>query len=241
MLRRPKLAALCRPEKETLMKRSPITTTLEVIAVAALVLSVTTDIVKTRREFEFRLGSAWADRRRPRRFRRQRRQRMAQPASPELADLVYQGDLDRAIEVAQPLTPDEIRKRLLADDERFLADQGPCDVFLRRWYATLKSPFLRAEAADCFVSAYTTELAPVPNGEYIGAYMRTESLRELITKVASAILGPELKDLEETPEHPLDGASAEKWRAAGRILAGLDLPPAVSPVAPVEEEVVTQF
>lgn len=218
------------------MKRSVITTALEVIAVAALVISITTDVVKTTREFELRLGSAWADRRRPRRFRRQLRQRMAQTASSELADLVYQGDLDQAIEVAEQLNPQEIYNRIFRDDDRHLDDEGPCDIFLRRWYATLQSPFLRAEAADCFVSAYTTQLAPVPNGEYIGAYMRTESLRELIKKVASAILGPELKDLEDTPEHPLDKASAEKWRVAGRILAELDLPPAVSPMAPVEEE-----
>ena len=66
--------------------------------------------------------------------------------------------------------------------------------------------------------------------------MRTESMRELIKKVASAILGPKLKNLEDTPEHPLDAASAEKWRAAGRILAELDLPLAVSPIAPVEDE-----
>ena len=161
---------------------------------------------------------------------------MALTASPELADLVYQGDLNQAIEAAEQLNPQEIYNRLFRDDDRHLDDEVPCDVFLCRWYATIESPYLRAEAADCFVGTYTTELAPVPNGEYIGAYMRTESLRALINKVASAILGPELKDLEDTPAHPLDKASAEKWRVAGRILAELDLPPAVSPVAPVEEE-----
>ena len=156
--------------------------------------------------------------------------------SPGLADLIYQGNLDQAIEIAKQLNPDEIRKRIFHDDDRHLYNEAPCDVFLRRWYSTLTSPYLRAEAADCFVGAYTTQLAPVPNGEYIGAYMRTESLRELIKKIASAILGVELKDLEETPEHPLDAVSAEKWRAVGRILAELDLPPAVSPVAPEEAE-----
>jgi hypothetical protein len=45
-----------------------------------------------------------------------------------------------------------------------------------------------------------------------------------------------LKDLEDTPEHPLDAASAAKWRAVGRILADIELPPVVSPVAPLEEE-----
>ena len=157
---------------------------------------------------------------------------------PGLADLIYQGNLDQAIELAKQLTPDEIRKRIFRADERHLHDEAPCDVFLRRWYSTIESPYLRAEAADCFVSAYTTELAPVPNGEYIGAYMRTESLRELIKKIASAILGPELKDLEETPDHPLDAASAKKWRAIGKILADLDLPPAVSPIAPEEDKTV---
>jgi hypothetical protein len=218
------------------MKRSPITTALEVIAVTALVISATTDVVKAREEWRLRLGSAWADHCRPRRFRRQLQQRMDQKTSPELADLIYQGNMDQAIELANQLNPDEIRKRILYDDERHLHDEAPCDVFLRHWYQTLESPYLRAEAADCFVSAYTTELAPVPNGEYIGAYVRTDSLRELITKVASAILGPELKDLEDTPEHPLDAASAEKWRAVDRILAELDLPLAVSPIAPVEDE-----
>ena len=217
------------------MKRSPITTALEVIAVTALVISVTTDVVKAREEWRLRLGSAWAYHYRPRRFRRQLQQRMDQKTSPELADLIYQGNMDQAIELANQLNPDEIYNRIFRDDERHLHDEAPCDVFLRRWYQTLESPYLRAEAADCFVSAYTTELAPVPNGEYIGAYMRTESLRELITKVASAILGPELKDLEDTPEHPLDAASAEKWRAVGRILADIELPPVVSPVAPPEE------
>ena len=155
---------------------------------------------------------------------------------PGLADLIYQGNLDQAIEIAKQLNPDEIRKRILTDDERHLYDEGPCDVFLRRWYSSLTSPYLRAEAADCFVSAYTTELAPVPNGEYIGAYMRTESLRALIKKISSALLGIEIRDLEETPEHPLDAASGERWRAVGRILAELDLPPAVSPIAPEEPE-----
>ena len=217
------------------MKRSPITTALDVIAVTALVISATTDVVKAREEWRLRLGSAGADHSRPRRFRRQLQQRMDQKTSPELADLIYQGNMDQAIELANQLNPGEIRNRIFCDDERHLHDEAPCDVFLRRWYQTLESPYLRAEAADCFVSAYTTELAPVPNGEYIGAYMRTESLRELIKKVASAILGPELKDLEDTPEHPLDAASAEKWRAVGRILADIELPPVVSPVAPPEE------
>ena len=217
------------------MKRSPITTALEVIAVTALVISVTTDVVKAREEWRLRLGSAWADHCHPRRFRRQLQQRMDQKTSPELADLIYQGNMDQAIELANQLNPDEIYNRIFRDDERHLHDEAPCDVFLRRWYQTLESPYLRAEAADNFVSAYTTQLAPVPNGEYIGAYMRTDSLRELITKIASAILGPELKDLEDTPEHPLDAASAAKWRAVGRILADIELPPVVSPVAPPEE------
>ena len=168
------------------MKRSPITTALEVIAVTALVISVTTDVVKAREEWRLRRGSAWADHCRPRRFRRQLQQRMDQKTSPELADLIYQGNMDQAIELANQLNPDEIYNRIFRDDERHLHDEAPCDVFLRRWYQTLESPYLRAEAADCFVSAYTTQLAPVPNGEYIGAYMRTDSLRELITKIASA-------------------------------------------------------
>jgi hypothetical protein len=149
-----------------------------------------------------------------------------------LADLVYDGQFERALDAAADLTPDGIRRRLLSDDQRWLLDEAPCDEFLRRWYATLTSPYLRAEAADCFVSAYTTELAPVPNGEYIGANWRTESLRSLLAEVSDALLGEKLRDLEETPEHPLPPEYAEKWRAAGRILAELDLPPAVPLINP---------
>jgi len=155
-------------------------------------------------------------------------------SEPTLADLVYGRRLEQAIELGGQLNPQEIYNRLLRDDDRHLHDEAPIDEFLRRWFETLKSPYLRAEAADCFTSTYTTQLAPVPNAEYIGAYMRTASLRELIKKIADAILGPELKDLEETPEHPLTAESAVKWRAVGKILADLDLPPAVSPIAPQE-------
>lgn len=153
---------------------------------------------------------------------------------PRLIDLIYDGEIDQAIERAAPFTPQEIHTQLFLEDDRHLKDEGPCDEFLRTWFASIESPYLRAEAADWFTGTYTTELAPVPNAEYIGAYMRTTSLRELIKKVADVILGPELKDLEETPEHPLDATSAERWRDVGSILADIDLPPAVSPVAPSE-------
>ncbi|KNY05729.1 hypothetical protein [Microbacterium sp. GCS4] len=153
-----------------------------------------------------------------------------------LVDLMYRGEFDEAIEVARPFTPDEIYNQILRDDDRHLITAGPCDEFIRRWYETIDSPYLRAEAADCFVSAFTTQLAPVPNGEYIGAYLRTASLRDLIQKVSSALLGIEIRDLEETPEHPLDPDSARRWRKAGRILAALDLPEPVSPIAPPDDE-----
>lgn len=150
----------------------------------------------------------------------------------KLADLVYDGAIAAALECAATYTPEAIRNQLFRDDDRHLQDEASCDVFLRAWFSSLESPFLRAEAADWFTGAYTTELAPVPNAEYIGAYIQTQSLRDVIARVVEIVLGPELKDLENTPEHPLSAESAEQWRAVGKVLAALDLPPAVVPVAP---------
>ena len=42
---------------------------------------------------------------------------------------------------------------------------------------------LRAEAAYNFSDTFMTELAPVPNGEFIGANMKTEALRQLLVTV----------------------------------------------------------
>lgn len=152
----------------------------------------------------------------------------------KLADLVYDGAMAEAIRSAAAYTPEAIRNQLFRDDDRHLHDEAACDAFLREWFSSLESPFLRAEAADWFVGAYTTELAPVPNAEYIGAHIQTQALRDVIARVVEIILGPELKDLEDTPDHPLSAESARRWRAVGRVLATLDLPPAVAPIAPEE-------
>lgn len=151
---------------------------------------------------------------------------------PRLADLVYERRFDEALAIAQRLVPDTIHQELFQHDDRHLTDEAPCDEFLRLWYSSLTSPYLRAEAADCFAGTYTTELAPVPNAEYIGANMRTGSLRDLIATISDVLLGPEFTDLEETPEHPLDKQSAERWRAIGRAIGEFELPPAVDAVAP---------
>ncbi|MCK2022719.1 hypothetical protein KZC52_07275 [Microbacterium sp. kSW2-24] len=151
---------------------------------------------------------------------------------PRLVDLVYDGAFAQAIERAHSFAPHEVHTQLFLDDERHLEDAGPCDEFLRAWIDSIEFPFLRAEAADAFARCYTTELAPVPNGEYIGAYLLTRALHDALARVIEVILGDELKDLEETPRHPLSAESAARWRAVGRALAELDLPPAVSPVAP---------
>lgn len=151
-----------------------------------------------------------------------------------LADLVYAGRIDDALVVAKDLNPRAVYEALFLADERFLADVDSPDVFVRAWYDTLGSPYLRAEAAHEFADVYLTELAPVPNAEFIGANMKTEAFRALLQTVAKACLGYEVNEWEETPEHPLPEASARKWRAVGFALDSLDFPPAVPVVAPPE-------
>lgn len=150
-------------------------------------------------------------------------------------DLVYSGQVDAAIEASRDLAPHVIYTRLFVEDKRHLEDQEPADVFVRAWYATLKSPYLRAEAAYEFADVFLTELAPVPNGEFIGANMKTEALRELLLAVSKACVGDEVNEWEITPEQPLPPASAAKWREIGRIIAALDFPPPVPAVAPLED------
>lgn len=53
---------------------------------------------------------------------------------PGLAGLIYSWDLDRAVELANQLNPQEIRTRIFRDDEGLLNHKLKCDVFLRRRY-----------------------------------------------------------------------------------------------------------
>ncbi|MGW9159655.1 hypothetical protein [Microbacterium sp. NPDC055665] len=154
--------------------------------------------------------------------------------TPSFVDLVYAGRVDEAIAAVSELTPHTIYTRLFVDDDRHLQDQDAGDVFVRAWYETLTSPYLRAEAAYEFADVFLTELAPAPNGEFIGANLKTEALRNLLTAISVACLGDEVNEWEETPEQPLPAASAAKWREIGRVIASLDFPPPVPRVAPLE-------
>jgi len=152
-----------------------------------------------------------------------------------LADLVYAGRLDDAINVAKDLHPDAIHRMLFLEDHRHLQDESPGDVFVRAWYSTLESAYLRADAAHTFSDTFMTELAPVPNGEFIGANMKTEALRQLLETVSRACLGAEVNDWARSPEQPLPAESAAQWREIGRVLAQLDFPPPVPAVAPPDK------
>jgi hypothetical protein len=154
-----------------------------------------------------------------------------------LADLVYAGRLDDAINVAKDLHPDAIHRMLFREDLRWLQVEAPGDEFVRAWYSTLESAYLRAEAAYTFSDTFMTELAPVPNGEFIGANMKTEALRQLLETVSRACLGAEVNDWAQSPRQPLPAESAAQWREIGRVLANLDFPPSVPAVAPPEEPV----
>lgn len=148
-----------------------------------------------------------------------------------LADLVYAGRVDDAIEAARDLHPRAIHRMLFQDDHRWLQDETPADAFVRAWFATLESAYLRAEAAHTFSDTFMTELAPVPNAEFIGAHMKTEALKQLLTAASRACLGPEVNDWAISPEQPLPAESAAKWQEIGRTLATLDFPPPVQPTA----------
>lgn len=150
----------------------------------------------------------------------------------DLAHLVYEMRIEEAVELARDLHPRAIHRILFQEDLRWLSDETPGDAFVRAWYATLESAYLRAEAAHTFADTFMTELAPVPNGEYIGANMKTEALRQLLLTVARACSGPEVNDWSRSPEQPLPAESSAQWREIGRVLANLEFPPPVPPVAP---------
>jgi len=147
-------------------------------------------------------------------------------------DLVYDGKISDALAAVKDLNPDAVYEALFVDDERHLKDEAPGDVFVRAWYNKLTSPYLRAEAAHIFADVFLSERAPVPNGEFIGANMKTEALRRLLKAVSEACSGYEVNEWEMTPERPLPAASAAKWRRIGRAIAQFDFPPPVPPVAP---------
>lgn len=145
-----------------------------------------------------------------------------------LADLVYEGHHVEAIEVARDLHPRAVHRLLFLDDHRHLDDEGPAGVFVRQWYATLTSPYLRAEAAYNFADTFMTELAPYPDAEFIGARMKTDALRDLLGAVSKACSGSEVQGWAVSPEEPLTPEAAAQWKEIGRLLAALDFPPSVA-------------
>lgn len=144
-----------------------------------------------------------------------------------LSDLVYSGRIEDAIAAARDLHPQAIHRILFLDDHRWLKDEKPADAFIRAWYAAMQSAYLRAEAAHTFSDTYMTELAPVPDAEFIGAHMKTEAIKQLLVTVSRACLGPELNDWATSPEQPMPAESTAKWQEIGRVLETLDFPPPI--------------
>lgn len=140
-----------------------------------------------------------------------------------IADLVDAGKIGDAVQQAHGLTPQRVRELLFASGG-FMRDSGPYDEFLRRWYATLESPYLRAEAADWFCQAYLTELADVPGAEQYGAALATESKRDVLEHLASEMRGRNISDWSTSPEEPLSKAQVRAWADASYVLASVRLP-----------------
>ncbi|TCU81982.1 hypothetical protein EDF51_104354 [Curtobacterium sp. PhB25] len=140
-----------------------------------------------------------------------------------LADLVDAGKIGDAVQQARGLTPGRVRELLFASGG-FMRDSGPYDEFFRRWYATLDSPYLRAEAADRFCQAYLTELADVPGAEQFGAALATESKRDVLGHLAKEMRGRNISDWSTSPEEPLSKAQVRAWADASYALASVRLP-----------------
>lgn len=134
-----------------------------------------------------------------------------------IARLIDAGQIDEALKAAQGLTPERVRT-LLFSGEGFMENSGPYGVFLSRWYESLNSPYLRAEAADWFAQSYLTELADVENAESLGARMATESKRAVIKHLADTIQSNDIADWTTSPEKPLSKEQHSNWQKIARKL-----------------------
>ncbi|WP_433930193.1 hypothetical protein [Curtobacterium flaccumfaciens] len=141
----------------------------------------------------------------------------------EIASLVDGGRIGDAVRAARGLTPQRVRELLFASGG-FMQDSGPYDEFFRRWYATLESPYLRAEAADWFCQAYLTELADVPGAEHYGAALSTDSKRAVRDHLAREMRGRNISDWSMSPEEPLSKTQVRAWSTAADELAAVRLP-----------------
>lgn len=140
--------------------------------------------------------------------------------SNDIARLVDAGNIVEALKAAHGLTPERVRTLLFRGDG-FMEDSGPYGEFLSRWYESLTSPYLRAEAADWFAQAYLTELADVENAEFLGAKMATESKREVLKHLMETIQSHDLLDWTTSPERPLTKDQYNSWQKIARKLKEL--------------------
>jgi hypothetical protein len=143
--------------------------------------------------------------------------------SHELSRLVDRGEIEEALHRAEGLTPQKVRELLLSGDG-FMKNSAPYGEFISRWYTSLNSPYLRAEAADWFAQAYLTEIADLPNAEQIGAEMATESKKQVIAHLAQSIDGKDLADWAMSPEKPLSPTQLQAWKKASRQLREISIP-----------------
>lgn len=141
----------------------------------------------------------------------------------EIAHLVDSGQIETAVRAARGLAPRRVADELFASGG-FSYDMEPYDAFFRAWYATLDSPFLRAEAAERFGDAYLTELAGVPGGESFGAELLPAALREVVAHVGRLMQGPEIADWAEPQVGAMSSARVRAWREAAARLASVRLP-----------------
>ncbi|ALG30369.1 hypothetical protein AOZ07_16205 [Glutamicibacter halophytocola] len=135
----------------------------------------------------------------------------------DIARLVDAGKIDEALKAANGLTPERVRT-LLFSGAGFMENSGPYGEFLSRWYESLNSPYLRAEAADWFAQAYLTEIADLKNAEFLGAKMATESKREVIKHLADTIDSKDIEDWTTSPEKPISKDQHNHWQKIAQKL-----------------------
>ena len=140
-----------------------------------------------------------------------------------ISRLVDRGEIDAALLAVKGLTPERVRQLLFSGDG-FMINARPYGEFIARWYASLSSPYLRAEAADWFAQAYLTEIADIPHAEHLGALMSTESKRHVLEYLAETAAGKDLEDWAASPERPLSQKQLEGWKKISRQLRGLSFP-----------------